>query len=1064
MKTRPSSCSLLIASVLLTATLIGVAAEEAARDLIFEDNFEGRQALGPRYGEAMSHGEAFTLVDGVLIAKQTRDDHGSVLRLEMDFDDLDVEFDFRFSGGTRFNFVIDDKEEKSVHAGHICRVSISPRQLKVGDDKTGAMNLKVREQRKAESLTEEQQNALDELLARTESVAAIELEQGQWYQMRVRIVGDLMEAWIDGELVTSLRSPGIDHPTKTKFGMTVNGSTIDFDNLKVFAVKAQTATPIAAMPEAQFAFFSNYCLDCHDSLTEEGKVNLEDLSFTLDSLQTAEVWQKVLNTINSGEMPPEKKTQPSSEEKAEFLDHLSHQLVDARKILSDSGGVITMRRLNRREYENTIEDLLGIAIDAESLPNDLAPGTFDTVGSGLFFSSDQFEQYFAIAKQALESVLIDPLEAPPTREHQESESRADRYIDFNVGRYTDNKDRAEAWLAAPAGSKRGDEFTDIPDAEKWVERYNQRVPPYEFYKAQPETKTGVLLVGFHDGFLSDSIIIPENAPPGDYRIRARLGKVNGATPGRDYVEMGVVSEVGRSAEISVLEHRKISGTYDDPEIIDFTLSVTPTSSRKVVIRERTHNSRVAVKNIIRDVTDLGETAYPASLWIDWMEWEGPINDPERTSFIEEVFAGIDQLALTDDSAREIIQGFATRAFRIVEPDGALVEKLLGLYRDRRAGGDDFKQALIEPLAAILATPQFLYLSEPSPGQEKRDLTNLELAVRLSYFLWSSPPDEELYSVARAGALTEPEALRQEVDRMLSDPRAMRFVSGFTEQWLHMDRLDFFQFNSQLYPEMDESGKNSAREEVFATLKTLLDENLSIEHLLKSKFVVIDDLLADYYGIKGVEGSHFRKVEVAPDSPRGGLLGTAAVLAMGSDGERSSPVERGSWIMRYLLHDPPPPAPANVPQLSRLSGTPKPARELVKIHQEEAQCAQCHRKIDPLGFGLENFDASGKWRALEQIAFAEQDGEDLFAPINPAGTMPDKSAFADYFEMRDLIAKEEEAFSRGFTEALIAYSLGRPYGFTDYDLVEEILRLAKDNGYESRTFIHALIQSETFRQK
>lgn len=822
--------------------------------------------------------------------------------------------------------------------------------------------------------------------------------------------------------------------------------------------------PVAAMPEAHFEFLSNYCLDCHDSLTEKGEVNLEDLSFELNSHEAAETWQKVLNVMNSGEMPPEDKTQPEAGEKTEFLDDLSHQLVLARKILSDSGGVITMRRLNRREYENTLEELLGMQIDAEGLPTDATPGTFDTVGSGLFFSSDQFEQYFAIAKEALTSAILHRDQSTPKKVRQESELQTGKYIKFNINRYTENKDRAEMWLAAPDRSAIKDGFADVQDATKWVNRYNERVPPYEFYQTLPETKTGVPLVGFFDGFLSDRITIPEGAPPGDYVIRARVGRLAEATEDRQYLELGLISDGGRGAEMSVLDHRKISGTFEEPEIIECKITVTPTSSRNVVLRERAHNSRLAVRDIVRDVKAPEDLVYPAALWIDWMEWEGPVIDKEKAPVRGRVFGEIDLSSADDSVAREVIQRFATRAFRIVEPEEALLEKLLGLYRERRAEGADFETALIQPLAAILASPQFLYLTEPKTEPGKRELTDQELAVRLSYFLWSSSPDEQLYSLARESKLKEPATLQKEVDRMLSDPKAMHFISGFTGQWLHMDRLDFFQFNSRLYPDFDDSGKNSARGEVFHTLQMLLDENLSIGNLLKSDFVVIDDLLADYYGIDGVKGDHFRKVPVPDDSPRGGLLGTAAVLAMGSDGERSSPVERGAWIMRYLLHDPPPPAPANVPQLSRLAGKPLPARELQKAHQEQPQCAQCHRKIDPLGFGLENFDAAGIWRTEERIPATKEDGEDTFAPIDPAGTMLDKTPFNDYFEMRDRIAEKEDDFARGLTEALIAYGLGRPYGFTDFDLSEEILEKAKAEEYQARAFIHALVQSKPFQQK
>ena len=270
----------------------------------------------------------------------------------------------------------------------------------------------------------------------------------------------------------------------------------------------------------------------------------------------------------------------------------------------------------------------------------------------------------------------------------------------------------------------------------------------------------------------------------------------------------------------------------------------------------------------------------------------------------------------------------------------------------------------------------------------------------------------------------------------------------------------------MYPEFDDSIKIAARDEVFHTINVLIQEKLPIGSLLKSDFVVINDLLADFYDIEGVEGHQFRKVKVPPESPRGGLLGTVAVMAMGSDGERSSPVERGAWVMRKLLNDPPPPAPANVPQLSRFADDLLPARDLQIAHMEEPQCAQCHRKIDPIGYGLQNFNAVGKWRELERV---ETDSKKVkekvkYHPIDPSGILPNKTPFSNYFELRDQIAKHEDAFARGFTEALIEYGLGRPYGFTDYDLAEEILASSRHQEYDASAFIHALVQSQQFKQK
>ena len=296
--------------------------------------------------------------------------------------------------------------------------------------------------------------------------------------------------------------------------------------------------------------------------------------------------------------------------------------------------------------------------------------------------------------------------------------------------------------------------------------------------------------------------------------------------------------------------------------------------------------------------------------------------------------------------------------------------------------------------------------------------------------------------------------------MIQDPRAHHFVSGLAHQWLDMERLDFFQFNAQKHREFDESTRAAAREEVYQTILHLLrsKDQGQLQNLLKSDYVVINGLLAAQYGLEGVVGDHYRKVSLPEDSPRGGLLGMAAISAMGSDGIESSPVERGAWVLRHLMHSPPPPAPANVPQLSRLDGKPLTKREKLAAHMEEAQCASCHRKIDPIGFGLENFNAAGKWR--------EKEGEGRRAhPIDASGVFHNGPAFGDFFELQELIASSHgENFARGFTEALIEYGLGRPFGFTDEDLAQSIMSSAKGNKYAISEFIHALVQSKEFQSK
>jgi hypothetical protein len=494
------------------------------------------------------------------------------------------------------------------------------------------------------------------------------------------------------------------------------------------------------------------------------------------------------------------------------------------------------------------------------------------------------------------------------------------------------------------------------------------------------------------------------------------------------------------------------------------------------------------------------------LWVDWMEWEGPVVDQWPPQSHRAVLGDLSETEKpSSEEVRAGLQSFATRAFRGKDVRPGFIDRLIGHFEERTKAGEPFLQAIKTPLSIILASPRFLYILEPSerspepapqrspsglviltpkrpadakdgdsptPPSGRVPLTNAELANRLSYFLWSGPPDERLMDHVYSGRIGTVQMMStgydNEVDRMLADRKVERFISGFTHQWLHMARLDFFQFNARLYPKFDESLRNSARKEVYETVRTVLAHDLPLDSLLKSDFVVVDDLLADYYGLSGVQGSAFRKVAVPEGAPRGGLLGMAAILAMGSDGERSSPVERGAWVLRKLLNDPPPPAPANVPQLSRFGEKLMPARELLTAHQEQPQCAQCHRRIDPIGFALQNFDAAGQWRDQEYAEFygatwKAVKKKELFA-IEADGKLPNGRAFQGFHGLRDAVAEQKDAFARGLIESLIEYALGRPCGFSDQQLVEDILKRTKTRGMTLRSIIHALVESREFCSK
>ncbi|MDF1861730.1 MAG: DUF1592 domain-containing protein, partial [Verrucomicrobiales bacterium] len=634
------------------------------------------------------------------------------------------------------------------------------------------------------------------------------------------------------------------------------------------------------------------------------------------------------------------------------------------------------------------------------------------------------------------------------------------YRGYHVGGF----EKAKIFLKT--GEPQG-EITDEQEAKFRIRAFEENGPSFRRYLEDPLTQTGSYLT-ISNLNKEEYIALPpeqpsgwketkhvvETLPPGDYKLRFHIGAVEGTPTDRHFVDLGAVPDKGQFNHLSTFQ---ITGTTGEPQTIEVPVSLTKDGPRKFALREkRDPTNDLKRYRAARAKTGVGPE--PA-LWIDWVEWEGPLGGSANDATLTDWW--VDPQTTPDDSqrARKIFENFAFTAFRGVAAEDDFLDRLSTIYETRRAAGDSFDQAIELPLAVILSSPGFLYFNEPNDADERRQLNDRELAVRLAYFLWSAPPDEELLSLAQRGELGNPDMLRSQIDRLIADPRSDEFVAGFLHQWLDMERLDFFQFDTTLYRDFDESTRSAARQEVYESFAHLLrsgDGNLG--QLLKSDHVFVNGLLATYYGLEGITGDQFQKVSLPAGSPRGGLLGMAATLAMGSDGIESSPVERGAWVLRHLLNDPPPPAPPNVPQLSRLAEEPLNTRQKLAAHMEEAQCASCHRKIDPIGFGLENFDAAGKWRTEEHHS------KKLKWEIDPSGAFHNGPEFADYFEMRDLIADREPDFARGFAEHLIGYGLGRPFGFTDEDLAEEIVAAAKKDDYTVGAFVHALVLSEPFRKK
>ncbi len=668
-----------------------------------------------------------------------------------------------------------------------------------------------------------------------------------------------------------------------------------------------------------------------------------------------------------------------------------------------------------------------------------------------------------------------PAKATTWTQRREVEDHANAKVGGTYnGYYKGGHEKAKTFLKT--GEPQGG-ITDEQEAKFRIRAFEENGPTFRRYLEDPLTQTGsyltisslnkeefIALPPEHPSGWKETKHVVETLPPGDYQLRFRIGAVKGTSTDRHFVDLGAVPDKDQFNHISTFQ---ITGTTDEPQTIEVPVTLTADGPRKFALREK-RDPKGDLKQYRAARAETGVGPKPA-LWIDWVEWEGPFKASSDDSTFTDWWVSPQTTPDESARARQILEQFAFNAYRGASPESDFIDRLSGIFEARRAEGDPFDVAIRLPLSVILASPGFLYLNEPvsregsphppqKPGK-RITLTDRELAVRLAYFLWSAPPDKELLDLASRGELSNSDILRSQVDRLIADSRSDEFVAGFLHQWLDMERLDFFQFDTTLHREFDESTRSAARQEVYQSFAHLLrdPEGGRLGKMLKSDYIFANGLLATYYGIDGVTGDQFQKVTLPADSPRGGLLGMAAIHAMGSDGIESSPVERGAWVLRHLLNDPPPPAPPNVPQLSRLADQELTTREKLAAHMEEAQCASCHRKIDPIGFGLENFDAAGKWRTTEGKGKRAHE-------IDPADQLHDGPAFADYFELRDLIAEREPDFARGFTEHLIGYGLGRPFGFTDEDLANEIVAAAKKEDFAVSEFIRALVQSEPFQKK
>ena len=452
-----------------------------------------------------------------------------------------------------------------------------------------------------------------------------------------------------------------------------------------------------------------------------------------------------------------------------------------------------------------------------------------------------------------------------------------------------------------------------------------------------------------------------------------------------------------------------------------------------------------------------------------LEAEGPFYDPE-TPF--ELLVNHYQVAsASDDSldgtAREFLEKFAAEAFRGKEVPGQFIEQLHTYYQARRAEGAGFQDAIVDPLAMILSSTRFLYLLPPKE-EDSQKLDAISLANRLSYFLWSSPPDEELHQVAADTTIFQTKVLNQQVDRMLADPRSEYFFKGFMSQWMHLKRLDAVGLNPRLLVHRTDGMVESSKQEPVEFLRTLVKENLSSSNLIDSNFITVNGVLALKYGLKEhFKGDGFQKLSLPANSPRGGVMTQSAFLSIGTMGNRTSPVIRGSLVKEILLNDPPPAPPPNVPELIAAGVDPLPSvRTLVELHQKKAQCASCHARFDFIGLGLENFGPLGLWRDEELVTDAPAAPQiakwpkEIY-PVDASGELPNGEKFKDIHGLKAALMKQERGVAASLFEGLLCYGLGRDVSFTDLPIIEKALDDLEGDKFPVRDMIQKVVTSEPF---
>jgi hypothetical protein len=767
----------------------------------------------------------------------------------------------------------------------------------------------------------------------------------------------------------------------------------------------QTAksTPAAVGPDQYQAMLTTYCFTCHSTRAKIGGLALDSLDLQSAS-SDAPTWEKVLRKLRGNLMPPPGSPKPPQKDVDSFTAWMENAIDSHPQ--GPTAGYVPIQRLNRTEYAASVKALVGVEVNPKDvLPQDIQVDGFDNIAAALSVSPAFLDQYISAARQVAKQAIGDP---------------------------TGHLTHVKRLIAA---SQNNDE--PFPPGTRGGVRFKHNFPADGEYRIDIDD----LAVGLYTANVENESTLVIMI---DGRIVFRKS-IGGAADQAIADRKGADGRAEIMSRFSKIPIQMQAGVHD----------VVVTFIDRAHVESDNNVAKVFGPQVF------GSGAERMATLVDGIEIVGPFNPTgvSPTPSRARIFICDAEKTGEDACAGRIMASLAQRAFRrtVTRDD---VARLMPFYEAGRQNGGSFDDGIEQLVTAVLASPDFLYRAirgpKGTPPGAEFALTDLELASRLSFFLWNTPPDDELLTVASGSGLSKPGALEKQVRRMLADPKASSLVTSFAMKWLNLTTLDSVQPDPKLFPAFNERLRHDFAKEAEDFIGGIFLEDRSVVELLTSNRTFLNERLARLYGVPDVFGSQFREVTLT-ENERAGLLGKGAVLLRSSYGDRTSPVLRGQWVLDKLLATPPATPPANTAtDLSQKAGeTPKTVRARLEQHRDKASCKQCHGVIDPTGLALENFDAIGEWRTVDSQANA---------PIDAKTILPNGVAINGPVELREQLVAKPGTFAEAFTEKLMMYALNRQLEYFDMPQIRAVVRGAAKDNYKFSSIVLGIVNTDAFRKQ